>query len=937
MLSRSPKLLACALALAWLAPAAPATPQFEPLAEFSGGQINPTAALVRHPDGFFYGTTTYGGTADLGTVFRVDANGSVTTLVDFTGPGGARPGSRPFSELVVHPDGSLYGVAPSGGSSDAGVVYRVTTAGSFRLVAEFPGGSGGRAPVGALVLHPDGNFYGTTSFGGALDHGTIFRLSPAGALTTLADFTGTSGTNRGHYPRTALTLASDGSFYGTTQFGGAGNLGTIFRATTAGALTTLVDFTSNGATNAGAQPSGAVTVHSDGQLYGTTQYGGANNAGTVYRLTPEGVLTTLWSFAVNEDPSGLGSYPTCTLLSHSNGSLYGTTQLGGFTFGGGSGTVFAVAPGGTLSRLGRFPGNGSGERPYAGVVLGADEQLYGTTFQGGTANYGTVFRVPLTGGNIALLSQFYGSSSQGANPGAMVSFQGRVYGSTNIGGIANLGVIYRLEADGSLVPVVEFTGIAGARPGGGPGQLVVHSDGNLYGTTQTGGAGNFGTIFRLTPRGNFSVVVEFTKNGASNRGSSPGGLISHPDGHLYGVTAAGGAADRGTVFRLTNAGTLQTLFEFSGSTSPAATLVAHPSGDFYGATPLGGAANAGTIFRLSQAGVLTTVLEFTGSGGAFKGRQISSLLLHTDGHFYGVTQFGGSANQGTVFQWKSDGTFTTLLDFSGLGGPLPGSRPAGRLLAPGDGFLYGVTFTGGSGDYGTVFRLTPAGAFTSLAQLTFRSAPAPGAGPAAGLAYHTDGNLYGTALYGGQAYNGAAFRLRLGPKPTTLAADAIQPGSAVLRGAVNPNGSLTNAVFEYGTDPAALNQSTLSQALGGGTADLAVSAPLTGLQPSTTYYFRVRGDNAEQLQPQRGEIRSFTTLSPGTNLVSLALEPGVGTRMRWLAAPGQSYTIQSADTLAGPWTSFPATVQADGSGQLEFVDPTTPVPARRFYRNVSVP
>lgn len=938
MASLHSSLVALTLALAAAAAPLQAAPKFEALTEFPAGQIYPASALVRHPDGNFYGTSTYGGALDHGTVFRVSPSGTVTTLAQFSGASGASRGSRPYGELIVHPDGSLYGVTYQGGPSDAGVAYRVTPGGGLTILADFGVAGVGSRPYGALKLHSDGFFYGTTTGGGAAFAGTVFLMKPDGQITTLLEFTGVTGAFRGAFPQSALYFHSDGFFYGTARFGGTAGKGTVFRlAPEGGAFTTLVEFTGTGGAQKGQEPCAALVARADGSLYGTTLYGGDLNYGTVFRLTADGGFTTLVEFT-GSGGAVEGSYPSCTLLCMPDGTLHGTTQLGGLT---NAGTVFGVAPANNFFSYCNLEGAGAaGTRPYAGVVLGQDGLLYGTTFEGGGSDYGTVFRVVPGSSQAMTVAQFLGATSQGSNPlAALLSHSdGNLYGTSRTGGSNNLGTIFRMSPEGAITPLVEFTGTSGSAKGGNPTSgLVRHTDGNFYGTTDAGGASGMGTVYRLTPAGVFTTLVEFDNSSTGNLGRTPNGLLSHPDGNLYGTTYVGGTLQKGTIFRLTPAGVLTTLYEFPVTSNPRSALVLHPNGNLYGTTVFGGPANNGQIFRLTPAGEVTVLVQFTGTLGANPGKNPEGLFVHRDGNLYGLTNTGGVQNRGTVYRMTPDGTLTTLVEFTGDGPSNKGARPFDTLIAPGDGNFYGTTFGGGASDAGTVFRVTPAGMLTTLVEFNRQGAPAPGSSPSAGLALHTDGNLYGTTQFGGEALFGTAFRVRLGPTPQTLAAEGIQASGATLKGSVNPNGATTSVVFEYGTSPNALTTTTLSQAIGGGTAAVPVDASVTGLLPNTTYYFRVRGDNGEQFLPQRGAIRSFTTLTAGTNLVSLGLEPGVGTRLRWRGTPGQTYTIESADTLLGPWTPFSGNVIANGAGELEFVDATTPAPARRFYRNVSMP
>ena len=202
--------------------------------------------------------------------------------------------------MIAGADGNFYGTTASGGASGNGTVFRVTPAGALATLVEFTGNGGanrGSYAEAALALGTDGNFYGTTTMGGAAGYGTIFRMSPGGLLTTLVEFTN-GGARHGSYPSATLTLGADGNFYGTTESGGAGNAGTIFRVTPAGALSTLLDFSGTGGANRGANPQAALTLGANGYFYG------ASDLGTVFRLRfkPDGSPTQLLSVGIG--PNG---------------------------------------------------------------------------------------------------------------------------------------------------------------------------------------------------------------------------------------------------------------------------------------------------------------------------------------------------------------------------------------------------------------------------------------------------------------------------------------------------------------------------------------------------------------------------------------------------------------------------------------------------------
>ena len=338
------------------------------------GLVVPSAALVQGSDGNFYGTTGQGGSANDGTIFKVTPTGIFTTLVSFNGANGAFPFS---SALVEGSDGNFYGTTQGGGSSQDGTVFKMTPAGVLSTLISFNGANGDE-PMASLVQGSDGNFYGTTFLGGSGGEGTVFMMTPAGALTTLVSFNGSNGA----YPSTALVQGSDGNFYGTTEsggIGGSGHEGTVFKVTPTGVLTTLVSF--NG-TN-GAFPQTALVQGSDGNFYGTTIADG-NDEGTVFKMTPAGILTTLVLFN-----GANGVNPEGELIQGSDGNFYGTTNYGG---SGNIGTIFKLTPAGVLTTLVSFTGP-NGTFPVAALVQGKDGNFYGTTQDGGISNDGVIFQL----------------------------------------------------------------------------------------------------------------------------------------------------------------------------------------------------------------------------------------------------------------------------------------------------------------------------------------------------------------------------------------------------------------------------------------------------------------------------------------------------------------------------------------------------------------
>jgi uncharacterized protein (TIGR03437 family) len=350
------------------------------LVTFNGPNGEIPSGLIQGADGAFYGTTNIGGSSSYGTIFRVTTDGEFTTLHSFA----SGEGIAPVGPLVQTSDGSFYGVTQRGGGLGGyGTIFRITPAGVFTTIYAFLYANG-MLPVGGLVQGSDGNFYGTTSEGGAKGLGTVFKITPAGTLTLLYSFGSTA--SDGANPLSGLVQGPDGNLYGTTL----GNVGpsTIFKITPAGALTTIYVF------DGAADPEAPLVLGTDGNFYGTTNSGGPANLGMAFSITPTGLLTVLYNFG---STPGDGANPGGALLQLADGNFYGTTSQGGI---GGVGTVFKLSPSGNLTTLYSFIPPG-GQDPTAGLIQGSDGNLYGTTSAagGGLASEGTVFRLRLASGD----------------------------------------------------------------------------------------------------------------------------------------------------------------------------------------------------------------------------------------------------------------------------------------------------------------------------------------------------------------------------------------------------------------------------------------------------------------------------------------------------------------------------------------------------------
>lgn len=335
--------------------------------------------LMQAADGYLYGAAAHGGANDSGVVYRITYSGNQTPIYAFTAPdanGNNADGANPSGTLYQASDGTLYGTAYFGGTGASGTVFRMTTAGALTTLHSFTG-SDGAHPFGGVIQASDGNFYGTTNSGGASGKGTVFQMTPSGTLTTLHSFTGSDGAGA-----SSLIQASDGYLYGVTGSGGSSNVGTVFRITTSGTLTTLYTFT--GGTD-GATPFGPLVQATDGYLYGEALFGGIGNQGTIFHITTSGTLTTVYTFTGGSDES----LPIGGLIQCADGNFYGTTHGNGSST---HGTVFQVTPAGALTTLHTFTGS-DGDKTYTGLMQADDGNLYGTTTYGGQDNYGVVFRV----------------------------------------------------------------------------------------------------------------------------------------------------------------------------------------------------------------------------------------------------------------------------------------------------------------------------------------------------------------------------------------------------------------------------------------------------------------------------------------------------------------------------------------------------------------
>jgi uncharacterized repeat protein (TIGR03803 family) len=475
---------------------------------------------------------------------------------------------------------------------------------TYSVLALLGGNSGTYGPYqgSSLIQGTDGNFYGTSFAGAYSGGGTFFRVTPTGTLAVLYTFCAKNNCADGAAPVGTLVQGTDGNFYGATEFGGAvdNNLcspispgcGTVYKMTPGGKLTTLYSFcsqVSNEVCEDGAMPQAGLIQATDGNLYGTTC--GYNCVGTVFKITMAGALTTLHSFSVTD-----GASPYSQLLQATNGNIYGTTSEGGTLQ---NGTVFEISTKGTFSSLYSFAGDGQDEGSFTApntLIQGANGYLYGTTFSGGKELEGTVFEMTLKGA-ATLLHTFCLAQGSGVCPD-------------------------------------------GASPRAG---LALGTDGNFYGTTAAGGAigtNGFadGTIFRITPTGTLTTLYNFCEQSDCADGSGPGtGLLQGTNGNFYGTTANGGNPTCSSSDAI-NCGVVYSL------SMGLAPFVA-PSPKF---------GTAGRVVRILGNGLTgTTSVTFNGTSAAFK--VVSDTYLQA--------QVPAGATSGTIQVTTSSGTLNSNVAF----------------------------------------------------------------------------------------------------------------------------------------------------------------------------------------------------------------------------------------------------------------------------------
>lgn len=599
----------------------------------------------------------------------------------------------------------------------------------------------GRQPLGGLVLHANGRLYGTTVAGGTWDRGTVYQVTPAGIRTTVHAF----APDEGSAPVAGLVPDPEGTLYGTTAEGGAHGFGTVFSITPTGVYTTLVHFTGTDGGAPGSVPGGLVR-HPGGSFYGTTGGGGTHGWGTVYRLTADGILTFLVAFS-GSDGTLPGGEPHGAMVVDGD-NLFGVTRSGGSS---GMGTLFRVTPGGQAEVLREFAGT-DGRSPLGGLVPHPDGFLYGTTEFGGDGGVGVAFRInPDTPSQYSVLHHFADPTGSQPVGSLVVEAAGSLLGATSSGGVDGWGGLFRLEVSGVYESLASFSGGAGATPGASPRSgLVIGPEANFYGAASAGGAGQRGVIYRIDAAGQYAKVAGFSPD----RGWAPSGapVLGGDQGLLFPM-AMGGSSGLGLIAAVRSDGTVDTVQELSPASGGrlADSFTASTDG-WLGVAGEGGTFDRGAIVLHDSENTSRALAHLTSSiGEGVRG----PLVEGESGVFYGVAERSGLIGEGAVFRVDLAGKLERLFRFTGTSGAFAGSRPQAPLARSADGSLFGVTEGGGLADQGVIYRIAPDGGFSIVAQFE-ASGPRR---PRGGLTATASGRVFGTTSQGGSADAGTVFEL----------------------------------------------------------------------------------------------------------------------------------------------------------------------------------
>ena len=499
----------------------------------------PQGGVILGSDGMLYGTTQSGGLYGQGVIFGLDPETGVYLVLHHLN---SSDGRYPFGNLIESSPGTLLGVCSEGGSFNTGTVFKCTTEGSFSVLKQLNSSVDGGFSKSGLTSDGQGAFIGVTEYGGANGFGTLFTITESGTFYKVHDF---DYTNEGSNPVTRVSTGENGAVYGVCAAGGAADFGTLF-SFSSGIVTKIHDFS---LPLDGASPRGLNAGQT--AFFGTTENGGRTNNGLFFTTLINGQTTKLHSF----DSMIEGRSPNGVLTVTDDGDFVGTARFGGLDD---SGTIFSISPDGELTLLYTFATSNDGRYPYSAPVSHSDGNFYGTTVGGGIFDDGVIYRLDgdLTYTVLYELFSFYDGAAPEA--GLTVGADGELYGLTTTGGSYNAGTLFKFDLSAGYPEVLHQ--FDPDNEGGTPkASLVLHSDGVLYGATSQGTIGG-GALFRYSDDSGFELLHALDP---TTDGSAIGSAMSEStDGTLFGFAAQGGQYGQGTAFKFDETNGFTTLHHF---------------------------------------------------------------------------------------------------------------------------------------------------------------------------------------------------------------------------------------------------------------------------------------------------------------------------------------------------------------------------------------
>ncbi len=738
----------------------------------------------------FFGTTHTGGPTGGGTIFRVNADGS-GFATDYNFQIDNNPGRGAGSaNMIKLTNGKLYGVMSAGGKTDRGILfeYDPSTLIYSKKIDFDDYLITGWNPMGALVF-ANGKLYGTSSQGGASNDGTIFEYDPVSNV--LAKQTDFEKLTTGSQSQGAMTLASNGKLYGVTPQGGQNDAGVLFEYDiTLKTLTKKIDFVS---ATQGSNPLCKLTEFSN-KLYGMTVTGGANNYGVIfeYDLT-SGILVKKVDFDGTNIGNGGLPLGRGGLFLASNNKFYGSNFLGGAN---GNGIFFEYSPGATtVTKRKDFDGLNFGS--FAGSELvqhTPNGKIYGTTQSGGVNDAGVLFEYDPSTDTFTKKIDFDRIPSGSAPAGLTKADNGSIYCTAGGGGLFDSGVLFSYTPGNTTI--TKHKDLNQSLNGSFPNNsLVAATNGRLYGMTPDGGTLGQGVIFEYEPISK-AFIKKFDFSNATSTGANPlGNLTLANNGKLYGMTNNGGANGGGVLFEydfLNNIFANKIDLDYPTGSSPNGGLTLASNGKFYGLTSQGGTGGYGVLFEYDlSSNIYSKKIDFAFTNGFSPN---ANLIQSSNGKLYGTTAGGGASSNGTLFEYDlSLNVLNKIVDFDDTS---TGSQPQGNLVQAPNGKLYGMTTRGGLNGDGVLFELNPT-TNQFIKKIDFN---ASASFPIASLSVGIGGKLLGLTNGGGSKGYGALFEYDPATNTMEVMEDFVgtngaSPGAGAMASITFPLPQITNESF----------------------------------------------------------------------------------------------------------------------------------------------